>query len=388
MSILKRVPLTDICRPKQWPTLPAKALLDEGTPVYGANGVIGFTDKITHKNPVILVGCRGSCGTVHLTPPNAYATGNAMALDNLDLLQADLRFLYYQLSSMDFHEAITGSSQPQITKTSLSKIYVVLPSLDEQKRIAEILDKADEIRRRRKQAIELTGTFLRSVFLDMFGDPISNPRRWKVLKAGKALMAIDGGWSATGEERRRTQNEWAVLKISAVTSGVFNPEEYKVLDEQGFSKNVIIPKKGDLLFSRANTRELVGATCLVPSDQHKLILPDKLWRLSVNHEIATPEFFHFALSHPSLKKQLTRTATGTSGSMLNISMKKLRDLDMPFPSIDLQKAFSSIVWKAYEEQKKLAVSKEIATSLVSALAQEAFQWKLTQVPDGLKAMVA
>jgi hypothetical protein len=78
------VALGDVCKPKQWPTLSKADMEEDGYPIFGANGQIGFSSTYTHETPTLLVGCRGSCGTIHITPPQAYANGNAMALDSLD----------------------------------------------------------------------------------------------------------------------------------------------------------------------------------------------------------------------------------------------------------------------------------------------------------------
>jgi type I restriction enzyme S subunit len=84
MSSHPTVRLGEICRPRQWKTLSKKDLVADGFPVYGANGKIGFATEFTHSKPTLLIGCRGSCGSVHITEPFSYANGNAMALDELN----------------------------------------------------------------------------------------------------------------------------------------------------------------------------------------------------------------------------------------------------------------------------------------------------------------
>ncbi len=167
------VKLHDVCRPRQWKTISASDLLEEGYPVYGANGKIGFYSEYTHEFATLMITCRGAtCGNVHISEPKSYINGNAMALDVLDSERVDIRFLYYYLLGRGFDDVISGSAQPQITGQGLAKIEIPLPPLPEQKRIAAILDKADAIRRKRQQAIQLADEFLRAVFLDMFGDVI------------------------------------------------------------------------------------------------------------------------------------------------------------------------------------------------------------------------
>ena len=150
---MRNVPLHSICRPKQWKTIAKKQLLESGIPVYGANGVIGFTDSFTHEEPTLMIGCRGSCGQVHTTKGKAWINGNAMALDSLSS-EVNIDFLKYQLEWRGFEDVISGSSQPQITGQGLKKVSVVLPALEEQKRIAGILDEADRVRKKTQALID------------------------------------------------------------------------------------------------------------------------------------------------------------------------------------------------------------------------------------------
>lgn len=187
------VKLHEICRPRQWKTISASNLLEAGYPVYGANGKIGFYSEYTHEFPTLMITCRGAtCGNVHISEPKSYINGNAMALDDLNCEQVDIRYLYYYLLGRGFDDVISGSAQPQITGQGLTKIEIPLPPLPEQKRIAAILDKADAIRRKRQQAIQLADDFLRAVFLDMFGDPVTNPKGWPVKPFGSLVINKDG----------------------------------------------------------------------------------------------------------------------------------------------------------------------------------------------------
>jgi type I restriction enzyme S subunit len=207
------VPLLGLCNPKQWPTLSMAQMAKVGFPVFGANGPIGFADSFTHPHPVILIGCRGSCGSLHITPPQVYANGNAMALDDLDSTRVDIRYLYYYFCQRGFQDVISGSSQPQITRQGLSRVVVPLPPLPEQRRIADILDKADSIRRKRKEAIALTEALLRSAFLEMFGDPVTNPKGWPVRKLGDVAALYAGNSLPSGTAFVGQSDGYLLLKV-------------------------------------------------------------------------------------------------------------------------------------------------------------------------------
>ena len=157
---------------------------------------------------------------------------------------------------------------------------------------------------------------------------------------GNALSGIVSGVNVNGQQRPLQPGEIAVLKISAVTKGVFDPSECKVVDDIVSVKKQVFPRKGDLLFSRANTREMVGATAIVDADYDQLILPDKLWRLDCGKKLTVPYLKAF-LSLDETRRVLSKMASGTSGSMFNISMAKLKSLSIPLPPLDLQQEFAA-----------------------------------------------
>jgi type I restriction enzyme S subunit len=279
-----------------------------------------------------------------------------------------LHFLVSQASRLEGMGK--GATVKGITLDRLTQLRVPLPPLAEQRRIAAVLDKADAIRRKRRESLRLLDEFLRSAFLEMFGDPVRNPMGWPCRRAGDAISGIETGTSVNGEDKPQRSGDWAVLKISAVTSGWYLPTECKVVEMP--PKQVIVPRVRDLLFSRANTRELVAATCLVDRDGPRLFLPDKLWRITPNGELATSEYLKFLLSNARFRPTLTGRATGTSGSMLNVSQEKLLDLLLPLPPLDLQRRFAAVVWKAFEMRRRAQDAGRETAVLFESLAQRAF----------------
>jgi type I restriction enzyme S subunit len=289
-----------------------------------------------------------------------------------------LHFLNSILAERQFKCNSRGGTQQFVSLGNIRNLQIPLPPLTEQKRIAAILDKADSLRRKNQQAIQLADQFLRAVFLDMFGDPVINPKRWDVKKLKQGIISIKSGWSANGESIPCNSDQIGVLKISAVTSGVFKASENKYVSSETIPKNktLIFPKKGDLLFSRANTRELVAATCIVPENNENVFLPDKLWKVEINKEKLLPEFLHYSIQQPRFRDLLTSQATGTSGSMLNISKAKFEETDIIFPDICAQKRFAEIYWKIQSVIFKLNLSNSYSFDGFNALSQKAFSGHL------------
>lgn len=155
--------------------------------------------------------------------------------------------------------------------------------------------------------------------------------------------------------------ERAVLKVSAVTYGYFKNDEYKVIASNIPIAKAITPCKGDLLFSRANTRELVGATAIVDRDYPNLLLPDKIWKLEVNDKVH-PVFFKAYLSSDYIRKLLSAEASGTSGSMFNISMQKLRQIPVFVPAMEQQLLFVSFMEQLDKSKYADSRSKEQAVA--------------------------
>ena len=132
--------LLDICDVYQPATISKKALVPNGKyDVYGANGVIGKYDKFNHEESEVLLGCRGACGCINVSSPRSWVNGNAMVVHprTSELSKA---YLVYILKTLDYTNIITGTAQPQITRTSLSNVEVPVPPLSEQDKIVSFLD--------------------------------------------------------------------------------------------------------------------------------------------------------------------------------------------------------------------------------------------------------
>lgn len=136
--------LCEICRPKQWPTIPTKDFTEDGYLVYGANGIIGHYSEYNHESPTILMACRGaSCGAINISKPYSYITGNAMCMDEI-IPEVSFEYLSYFLSNYNYKTIITGGAQPQITYTNLKKVMVPIPPYEEQLKFALIYKQADK----------------------------------------------------------------------------------------------------------------------------------------------------------------------------------------------------------------------------------------------------
>ncbi|UML81909.1 restriction endonuclease subunit S [Leptospira kirschneri] len=289
------------------------------------------------------------------------------------------KYLYYALRVTNFKGGNNAVMGRTLNLKSLSEIQIPLPPLSEQIQIAGILTQAETLIAQRKESIRLLDELVKSQFLEMFGDPVKNEKGWEVKRLGDYIFDIIAGSSYGGEstDEELNEDEFGVIKVSAVTWGTFNPKEFKVVKKNNLKGKVYHPKKDDLLFSRANTKELVGATCIVDKDYPKLFLPDKIWSIKLKESELQKVFLHYLLKNNFFRKILTKDATGTSGSMLNISMDKFQNILFCKPPFDLQMEFTKLVNSIQRQKDLCQESLKKIESLYSSLSQKAFRGELT-----------
>ena len=252
----------------------------------------------------------------------------------------DRRYLAFLLRSKAFVKlaasSTAGSKMPRLNKKTLLEAVFPLPDPETQRWRVELLTSIEKEREKAELQIANLDSLVKSRFVEMFEN-----EDYRMRPMGDLVESITAGTNVGGQQRPLEEGEYGVLKISAVTQGVFNPGEFKVVDDVSRIK-MIHPRKGDLLFSRANTTEMVGATAIVDKDYGDLFLPDKLWRLDPADEVETV-FLKALLSSPSIRAEMSKVSTGSSGSMQNISMAKFRKLPAFLPPLALQQEFAAFV---------------------------------------------
>ena len=267
MMNYRTVNLNEVCRPKQWKTISMSEMLKEGYPLYGANGKIGFYKEYSHEYPTLLITCRGAtCGVMNISEPKSYINGNAMALDNLSS-HIELKYLYYYLKKRGFKDIISGSAQPQITGQGLSKVKIPLPPLETQKKIATILDKADELRRNDHKILEKYDQLAQSVFLEMFGDPGTNAKGWPIKQLSELALneknAIKAGpFGSSLKKEYYSEKGYKIYGQEQVIRDDFDYGDYYITDERYRKLENCKMQSGDILISLVGT---FGQISIVPN---------------------------------------------------------------------------------------------------------------------------
>lgn len=317
---------------------------------------------------------RPNLNKVVLPEENGYATSEMLPLRPCESKLTKGYLAEYLRSDNFVSWAVgktAGAKMPRLGTKVLMDKMIPLPPLEEQHKIVSLFSVVNHVISLRQQQLAKLDELVKARFVEMFGDSETNPKSWPTIPIGKTITSCESGWSGNGTQRLKKHGEIAVLKVSAVTKGIFIPEECKVLDDQENIKKYIFPQKGDLLFSRANTREMVGATAVVSEDYPEHILPDKLWRIRFNNDV-TVWYMKHVLSSPSVRSKFSAVSTGTSGSMYNVSMDKFKSIVIPIPPLHRQQQFADFVEQVNSSVQVIQKSLEQMKTLKEALMQQYF----------------
>jgi type I restriction enzyme S subunit len=368
------VPLQDFCEIVQGGRLKLTGndFIPDGFPAYGAGGVNGYLEVSEFDRPAVVLSSVGArCGKCF------YAEGKWTSLANTQVIFPDpgkavCKFLWFQLNDETrWHRSGTG--QPFIKPSDVKAHRVFLPSLKEQRRIAEVLDRAEALRAKRRAALAQLDTLTQVIFLDMFGDPATHPRGFEIRPVSDYVAAFEGGKSLEAEAGDGAVTRNRVLKVSAVTGMKYNPHESKPVPDSYQPRIEHFVRDGDLLFSRANTSELVGAVAYVEQTPPNILLPDKIWRFVWREpQLVDPLFVWALFQTPHMRHEIGRRATGTSGSMKNISQEKLLGIRTILPDIQEQREFSRRFLSAQRLSRTYQESALSMDSLFTSLQHRAF----------------
>lgn len=251
-----------------------------------------------------------------------------------------------------FEHAITnsaGSLSPRVKWQSLSQFEFELPGIGKQEELADTLWTAQETRSHYKQLIAACDDVVKSQFVEMFGD-----EKWGFKPLSECVDSIDTGKSMNCGEGPRGVGGFGVLKLSALSSGTFVASENKVISKDNFM-SIKEVEKGDLLFARKNTPELVGTTVYVPNEVRGLMFPDLVFRMKPK-DVNALYLLAYMRSDRGLDL-IQGMAHGSAKSMVNIPKTQLARLPVPVPPLELQQEFADFV--AQVDKSKFAVQKAL-----------------------------
>ena len=287
------------------------------------------------------------------------------------------RYLFHYLQTPRFREWTRNSSGvgiKNIRKSELDSYEVPFPSLDEQRRIAATLDKADAIRRKRKQALTMADDFLRSVFLEMFGDPASNSRGWPITLLDE-LGDVQGGLQVSSK-REAGVLTLPYLRVANVYRDRLELAEIKEINLTEAEFRRVRLQVGDILIVEGHGNpEEIGRSAIWDGSIEPCVHQNHLIRFRADRSRALPEYISRLLNSDGGRQQLIGAGRTTSG-LNTISTRKVKEVRIPLPPVTLQQKFSEVVKARLSTTEKLLTQLELSRSLISSLSHRAFRGEL------------
>ena len=291
------------------------------------------------------------------------------------------KYAYYFCATLTpfLRNRSSSTTMPIVNKSSFSEIKIPLPypddpekSLKEQKRIAAILDKADGIRRKRQQAIQLADDFLRSVFLDMFGDPVMNPKGWEVKLLSEVVQSFQNGVGKNKEYYGRGVKVANIGDLYESTS--FKPKKFSLLDVTPKEIEKYKLSRGDLLFVRSSVKKEGVAYCSSYDSDELCLFSSFMIRAVINENEVLPKFLSVQLRVPSQRINLVNAAN--TATITNINQQGLSGINVIVPPIDIQNSFIENQNNVLESVEKMKVQLSFLEDSFNSLSQKAFKGEL------------
>ncbi len=381
---MRLTPLADICDIEmgQAPVGSSYNHDGEGYPLLAGAGDFGVDSPIATKHTTqptkisqpgdVLLCIRATVGDLNWSD-KAYCLGRGVAGLRPRNGKLDRRYLWRCMEHVrpELEKLGRGSTFLQVSRRDIAELAIPLPSdLREQRRIAAILDKADAIRRKREQALALADDFLKSVFLEMFGDPVGNTKNWPLEPLGLVCSKITDGTHDTPPRQSSG--------VMFITGKNIRPFKIDSKNVEFVSEDVhqdiyrrCNPVYGDVLYTNigAGTGNAAFNNLDFEFSMKNVAL------LKPNEKIANGRYLEFLLNNDNFKPRLI-ARFGQGGAQGFLGLKTIKSIEVPLPPVGQQTQFYQLV----ERTKKASARIELATlldeSLFLSLSQRAFRGEL------------
>ena len=286
----------------------------------------------------------------------------------------DPDFLYYLLGSpqmyKEFAKRAAGAVVKNLNIDLVKGVSIPLPPLEVQKKIAAVLEKADTLRRKREEQIKRLDDLLQATFLDMFGDPVTNPKGWDMIKLGEISHKITDGVHA---KPNYTTKGKPFISVVNITSGKIVFDNCKFVSEEDFKTftKVNKPEYGDILYTK------VGATYGIPAfvDVHDdFCLYVSVCLIKPNHNLINSRFLAESMRMPYIKRQADNRIKGIG--VPDLHLNQIREFDICYPPKALQQKFVDFCSKLEKKREQLKNQFDKQNNLFNSLMQRAFKGEL------------
>ena len=347
----KMVKLEDVCYILDNKRIPVTAENRiKGTyPYYGANGVQDYVSNFIFDDELVLLAEDGGNFGSKDKPIAYRISGKCWVNNHAHVLKPksniDVNYLCYSLMFYDVSGIINGATRQKLNQDAMRKMQIPLPLFEVQKQIADTLDKANRLIELRKQQLEKLDLLIKSKFIDMFGDPVTNPIGWEVEKLQDVCLKITDG---THQSPSFVENGIPFLFVSNIVENKITYETTKFITRQEYQ--TLIKRTpieiGDLLLTIVGS---YGNPAIVETEK-EFCFQRHIAYLKPKREKVSSVYLHSAFISPYVKKQIDERVKGVAQKTLNLS--ELKSIEVQLPPLALQNQFTNFV-EQVEKQKSL-----------------------------------
>jgi len=316
-------------------------------PCFGGNGIRGYVADYTHDGEFPLIGRQGAlCGNVNLASGKFHATEHAVVVQ--PKIEMNVHWLYYALNAMNLGQYATGAAQPGLAVSKLETLSIEIPNISEQNKIAQTLYKVEQLVNFRKQQLAKLDELVKARFVEMFGDPVSNPMGWKRVRFDSISENLDSKRVPVTESDRK-DGVYPYYGASGIVDWI---------NDYIFDEDILLVSED-------------GANLLMRSTPIAFSVSGKSW---VNnhahvvrfHDFATQKFIEVYFSLIDISEYIT----GTAQPKLN--QAKLNTMLFCWPPLSLQKQFAAFVERVDQQKQTVQQGLEKLELMKKALMQEYF----------------
>lgn len=335
-------------------------------PIYGASGFITNVDFYQQENSYIAVVKDGAgIGRIMKLPAKSSVIGTMQYIIPNDTV--DISYLAYAMEHMNLSKYFTGATIPHIYFKDYQKEELSLPPLDEQRKIAAVLDKVSSLIAKRRQQLDKLDELVKAKFVEMFGDPVSNPYHWNI----KGLLQL--GDCKNGMNFHSTDVGVNVHCLGVGDfknlSRILDTSKLPTISLKDIPSDEYMLKNGDIVFVRSNgNKSLVGRSLVVYPATIPTTFSGFCIRFRLRFDEVKADYLLQVLKTDSIRKKMA----GRGANIQNLNQKILGELQIPVPPIDLQNQFAAFVEQTEKTKTTISESLEKLETLKKALMQEYF----------------
>ena len=329
-----------------------KGIIIDDDPKFYPIGEIKKLQQYSLRANDLLMSLTGNVGRVGLLSESMLPAALNQRVACLRIIDDSLqiRYIFHLLNSQNFEEnaifSAAGIAQKNISTEWLKKYVIPIPPMEEQERIVAELDLLQSVIDKKKAQLDEYDKLAQSIFYEMFGDPIDNPKKWEVKKLGDECSEIRYGTSKPACEN----GKYKYLRMGNITNdGFLDLSNIKTIDIPDDEVEKCVVRYGDILFNRTNSLDLIGKTCMFDLEE-PMIIAGYIIRVRLSKKLM-PRYVSTMFNIPSMKLHLKKMAKGAV-NQANINSKELASIIIPLPPLSLQQSFAEKI-EAIEHLKEL-----------------------------------